>query len=79
MIASTKLLQRELDNQNQVLKDYFQMDVLPDELSLDMSYNQIRLRYSMNSLYSGTVKYGEFIYAFRQDGDIILIRGKRMR
>lgn len=55
MIASTKLLQRELDNQNQVLKDYFQMDVLPDELSLDMSYNQIRLRYSMNSLYSGTV------------------------
>ena len=50
MIASTKLLQRELDNQNQVLKDYFQMDVLPDELSLDMSYNQIRLRYSMNSL-----------------------------
>ena len=43
MIASTKLLQRELDNQNQVLKDYFQMDVLPDELSLDMSYNQIRL------------------------------------
>ena len=40
MIASTKLLQRELDNQNQVLKDYFQMDVLPDELSLDMSYNQ---------------------------------------
>ena len=55
MIASTKLLQMELDNQNQVLKDYFQMDVLPDELSLDMSYNQIRLRYSMNSLYSGTV------------------------
>lgn len=55
MIASTKLLQRELDNQNQVLKDYFQMDVLPGELSLDMSYNQIRLRYSMNSLYSGTV------------------------
>lgn len=55
MIASTKLLQKELDNQNQVLKDYFQMDELPDELSLDMSYNQIKLRYSMNSLYSGTV------------------------
>lgn len=55
MIASTKLLQKELDNQNQVLKDYFQMDELPDELSLDMSYNQIKLRYNMNSLYSGTV------------------------
>ncbi len=55
MIASTALLQKELDNQNQVLKDYFQLDELPDELSLDMSYNQIRLRYSMNSLYSGTV------------------------
>ena len=55
MLASTELLKNALDSQNKVLKDYFQLDELPEELTLDMSYNQIKLRYSLNSLYSGTV------------------------
>ena len=29
--------------------------IIPEELTLNMSYNQIKLRYSLNSLYSGTV------------------------
>lgn len=55
MLASTELLKNALDSQNKVLKDYFQLDELPEELTLNMSYNQIKLRYSLNSLYSGTV------------------------
>ncbi len=55
MIASLNLANKAMDTQNEIIKNYFQLDELPDEIKLKPVYNQIKLRYSMNSLYSGTV------------------------
>lgn len=55
MIASLNLANKAMDTQNEIIKDYFQLDELPEEIKLKPVYNQIKLRYSMNSLYSGTV------------------------
>ena len=55
MIASLNLANKAMDTQNEIIKNYFQLDELPDEIKLKPVYNQIKLRYSLNSLYSGTV------------------------
>ena len=50
MIASLNLANKAMDTQNEIIKNYFQLDELPDEIKLKPVYNQIKLRYSMNSL-----------------------------
>lgn len=38
-----------LDNQNENIKQYFLLDELPDELTLKLKYNQVNIRYGIDS------------------------------
>lgn len=49
MIATTALLQEAFDNQNENVKQYFLLDELPDELTLKLKYNQVNIRYGIDS------------------------------
>ena len=49
MISTTALLQEALDNQNENIKQYFLLDELPDELTLKLKYNQVNIRYGIDS------------------------------
>lgn len=49
LISTTTLLQEALDNQNENIKQYFLLDELPDELTLKLKYNQVNIRYGIDS------------------------------
>lgn len=54
MIVSDETGKKAVDTQNEWLKEYLTADKLPDELTLSMKYNQVNIRYSLNSVYNGT-------------------------
>lgn len=53
-IASTNILKSALEHQNELLRQYLRLDTLPDEIKLDMNYNQLNIRYGLNSAISST-------------------------
>ena len=54
MVASDKLGEKAVNTQNEVLKEYIGIDELPPEITLAMKYNQLNIRYGLNSVYNGT-------------------------
>lgn len=54
MLASDALGEKAVNKQNELLKEYFMLDDLPQELTLSMKYNQINVRYGLESVYNGT-------------------------
>lgn len=61
MIVSDETGKKAVDTQNEWLKEYLTADKLPDELTLSMKYNQVNIRYSLNSVYNGNSQYSSFI------------------
>lgn len=49
IIGSTQLLQKALDNQNNVMKKYLFLDELPDYVTLKLRPNQFNIRYNLKS------------------------------
>lgn len=54
MVASDKLGEKAVNTQNEVLKEYIGIDELPPEITLAVKYNQLNIRYGLNSVYNGT-------------------------
>lgn len=54
MVASDKLGEKAVNTQNEVLKEYIGIDELPPEITLAMKYNQLNIKYGLNSVYNGT-------------------------
>lgn len=61
MISTTALLQEALSNQNENIKQYFLLNELPDELTLKLKYNQVNIRYGINS---ALVSTGNIVSAY---------------
>lgn len=55
MISSTALGQAACDKQNELIKSLFDLRQLPEEITLGMKYNQIKLTYGLDSTYLRTV------------------------
>lgn len=55
MLAADELGRKAVDTQNELLKRYLMLDELPKELTLDMKYNQVNIKYGLDSVYNGTV------------------------
>lgn len=79
MLASDELGSKAVSAQNELLKDYLIVDELPDDITLAMKYNQINVRYGLNSVYNGTVnavasylRQAGFIYnSYSEEKDIV--------
>lgn len=54
IIGSTQLLQKALDNQNNVMKKYLFLDELPDYVTLKLRPNQFNIRYNLKSSFAAT-------------------------
>lgn len=54
IIGSTQLLQKALDNQNNVMKKYLFLDELPDYVTLKLRPNQFNIRYNRKSSFAAT-------------------------
>lgn len=54
IIGSTQLLQKALDNQNNVIKKYLFLDELPDYVTLKLRPNQFNIRYNLKSSFAAT-------------------------
>ncbi len=54
IIGSTQLLQKALDNQNNVMKKYLFLDELPDYVTLKLRPNQLNIRYNLKSSFAAT-------------------------
>ena len=54
IIGSTQLLQKALDNQNNVMKKYLFLDQLPDYVTLKLRPNQFNIRYNLKSSFAAT-------------------------
>lgn len=54
IIGSTQLLQKALNNQNNVMKKYLFLDELPDYVTLKLRPNQFNIRYNLKSSFAAT-------------------------
>ena len=54
MLASKELVNMALDNQNELTKQYFRLDELPDSLTLKLQPNQISVTYGLDSTFTST-------------------------
>lgn len=54
IIGSTQLLQKALNNQNNVMKMYLFLDELPDYVTLKLRPNQFNIRYNLKSSFAAT-------------------------
>lgn len=54
IIGSMQLLQKALDNQNNVMKKYLFLDELPDYVTLKLRPNQFNIRYNLKSSFAAT-------------------------
>lgn len=57
IIGSTQLLQKALDNQNNVMKKYLFLDELPDYVTLKLRPNQFNIRYNLKSSFAAIIIY----------------------
>lgn len=54
LVASTKLVEKAIDSQNELNREYLFLDELPDYARLKMKPNQINIRYNLNSEFYAT-------------------------
>ena len=54
VVASKELVRKAIDRQNEIVKNYFLLDELPDCLTLKVIPNQINVTYDLKAVYSAT-------------------------
>ena len=77
MVASNKLGQRAVDRQNELLRNLLGMEELPETITLAMKYNQINVKYSLDSVnlstgnnlqsYLGPAGFSYYVYSDDKD------------
>ena len=77
MVASNKLGQRTVDRQNELLRNLLGMEELPETITLAMKYNQINVKYSLDSVnlstgnnlqsYLGPAGFSYYVYSDDKD------------
>lgn len=77
MVASNKLGQRAVDRQNELLRNLLGTEELPETITLAMKYNQINVKYSLDSVnlstgnnlqsYLGPAGFSYYVYSDDKD------------